>query len=191
MNSKLTKSRSGPASSPKFVFYRGHPYWLLWRGATKFGERSHLGFMDGSKTFWVASSEIKLPPELYRGFGVCLACGSGKTDTASRVAVKLAVEDYCDRSKKTRTWCREIVACDQRGGLSGRFLRGQIDLSEANNRGTCGVNKYFWLREGGVYEINEPIRKRRDDRYFCRVEDGEVVRIAVKEVAEWLEKHSE
>lgn len=38
--------------------YKGRTYRLLWTGPTKFGRRAKLGFMDGSKEFWVAAAAV-------------------------------------------------------------------------------------------------------------------------------------
>lgn len=38
--------------------YKGRNYRLLWSGKTKFGRRAKLGFMDGSKEFWVDESLV-------------------------------------------------------------------------------------------------------------------------------------
>lgn len=38
--------------------YKGRTYRLLWLGNTKFGSRARLQFMDGSKDFWVAGTEV-------------------------------------------------------------------------------------------------------------------------------------
>ncbi len=43
------------------VSYRGHNYKLLWRGKTKHGERAHLQFTDGSKSFWVDAALVEQP----------------------------------------------------------------------------------------------------------------------------------
>lgn len=40
------------------VSYKGRSYRLLWQGGTKYGERAHLAFMDGSKDFWVDAALV-------------------------------------------------------------------------------------------------------------------------------------
>lgn len=37
----------------KTATYKGRTYKLLFSGKTKFGNKAKLGFMDGSKEFWV------------------------------------------------------------------------------------------------------------------------------------------
>lgn len=38
--------------------YKGRKYRLLWIGSTKYGQRAHLQFFDGSKDFWVAAGLV-------------------------------------------------------------------------------------------------------------------------------------
>lgn len=38
--------------------YKGRTYNLLWQGATKYGQRAKLSFLDGSKEFWVDASLV-------------------------------------------------------------------------------------------------------------------------------------
>lgn len=56
----------------KFARYKGKTYRLLWRGKTAHGERAKLGFIDGSKEFWVDDSLIR---EVDADQGVCAECG--------------------------------------------------------------------------------------------------------------------
>jgi hypothetical protein len=41
------------------VRYRGHSYWLIWSGNTKYGHRAHLSFLDESKTFWCDADAVE------------------------------------------------------------------------------------------------------------------------------------
>lgn len=43
---------------PSSATYKGRKYKLLWVGDTKFGRRAHLGFWDGSKSFWVDATLV-------------------------------------------------------------------------------------------------------------------------------------
>lgn len=38
--------------------YKGKKYRLEFMGETKFGKRAKLGFMDGSKQFWVSAADV-------------------------------------------------------------------------------------------------------------------------------------
>jgi hypothetical protein len=40
--------------------YKGRKYRLLWMGQTKFGQRAHLQFFDGTKDFWVDASLVSV-----------------------------------------------------------------------------------------------------------------------------------
>lgn len=44
--------------SNRVAEYKGRKYRLLWSGKTKYGQRAHLEFFDGSKDFWVDASKV-------------------------------------------------------------------------------------------------------------------------------------
>lgn len=53
------------------AIYKGRPYRLLGSGKTKFGERAHLAFLDGSKDFWVSLGAVTLgAPQRASGSGI-------------------------------------------------------------------------------------------------------------------------
>ncbi len=56
------------------VDYKGHRYNLLWKGATKYGERAKLEFRDGTKQFWVDACLVSEPRQ-HTGRGTCEHCG--------------------------------------------------------------------------------------------------------------------
>jgi len=66
---------SSSTASNEFATYRGKTYKLLYVGKTKFGHKAKLAFLDGSKEFWVDSSDIS------RGGS---SGGSGRSSTARR-----------------------------------------------------------------------------------------------------------
>ena len=45
-------------ASSRSVGYKGRTYRLLFMGATKYGQRAHLQFSDGSNDFWVAADLV-------------------------------------------------------------------------------------------------------------------------------------
>lgn len=52
-------------ASQQVATYKGRTYKLLYLGKTKFGDKAKLGFMDGSKEFWVDAHLVttaKAPP---------------------------------------------------------------------------------------------------------------------------------
>jgi hypothetical protein len=40
--------------------YKGKKYKILYRGQTKFGNRTHLAFFSGEKDFWVPSENVQV-----------------------------------------------------------------------------------------------------------------------------------
>jgi hypothetical protein len=51
----------------KYANYKGKTYRCEYIGATKFGRRARLAFMDGSKEFWVDASLVTLVDGPSRG----------------------------------------------------------------------------------------------------------------------------
>lgn len=62
----------------KTTTYKGREYELLWEGKTKFGRRAKLGFLDGSKEFWVDADTL----------GGIAAPAKGKAPPYSRQSTK-------------------------------------------------------------------------------------------------------
>lgn len=44
----------------KMGLYKGKKYRVKFVGPTKFGQRAHLEFLDGSKSFWAAAELVQL-----------------------------------------------------------------------------------------------------------------------------------
>lgn len=60
--------------------YKGRKYRVLWSGPTKYGQRAHLQFFDGSRDFWVDAAAVTICPPRQRDGeddGVCAECGRG------------------------------------------------------------------------------------------------------------------
>jgi hypothetical protein len=69
----------------RIAIYKRRRYRLLWSGRTRYGERAHLEFMDGSKSFWAPADLVATRDEDGEaGSGGCVECG-----------------------KQTRGWCAE------------------------------------------------------------------------------------
>ena len=66
-------------STSKTAIYKGRTYRCLFIGATKYGRRAHLQFMDGTKDFWVDASLVSeggdSSSRSSRGGHVCAECG--------------------------------------------------------------------------------------------------------------------
>lgn len=85
-----------------------------------------------------------------------------------------------------RPWAAEIVGRDDRYGLERRFLDGKKDYRRANSIGSRGVYVYYRLEPGSVYEVNDLVSWSRSDRYFCRIDGGNLIRMTREEVEAWL-----
>lgn len=93
---------------------------------------------------------------------------------------------------KPSYWVAEILGSDKRYKWQRRFLRGKKDYSEANSKGSRGVYVYYTLESGHIYEVNECVTWKRNERYFCRVTlDGDIETINEDEVRECLKKELE
>lgn len=87
-----------------------------------------------------------------------------------------------------RWWVAKIAGRDQKYRYRREFLRGFKDYDRANSCGSRGVEMVYTLDQGCVYEVQSPQTWARNDRYFCRVDDGgEIQRITREEVDAWLD----
>lgn len=89
---------------------------------------------------------------------------------------------------KHREWCAEITGFDKKYKFSRLFLKGKVSYLESNSCGSRGVYSFYNLENNKIYEINSPISWKKDDRYFCIVENDRLNKITKDEVAEWLTK---
>jgi hypothetical protein len=91
-----------------------------------------------------------------------------------------------------RPWVAEITGPDERFGFSRRFLESKLSRTNANGSHTRGVDLWFVLDSGRVYEVKHSVSWTRSDRYFCTVTDsGDIKRITKSEVEQWLNDRSE
>lgn len=67
-------------------------------------------------------------------------------------------------------------------------LDGTFDYSEANSVGSRGVFIYYILQEGYIYHVSQPLNFKRHTTYFCRVENGETVKMDFNDVIKALVK---
>jgi len=91
-----------------------------------------------------------------------------------------------------RQWVAEItgLSATSKDKFNKHYLRGKIDYSKANSKGTRGVYAYYILEEGRLYEVNSPVAWKRDDHYYCTVKDGQIIRLTEREVQECLRNRS-
>lgn len=80
-----------------------------------------------------------------------------------------------------KEWVAEIKGRHPKYKLDREFLPAlKRDWSRSGKTGSTS----FELEEGKVYEVNEPWK----DRYFAKVENGEVIRISIEEVLTIIDK---
>lgn len=88
---------------------------------------------------------------------------------------------------RSKAWVARLTGLDDRYKFTREFVRGQKDYSQANSIGSRGVYIYYALTPG-VYEVNAPMSWSRTDRYFCRIKDGQAIRMTFEETVEWLQR---
>lgn len=81
------------------------------------------------------------------------------------------------RKTETKPWVSRVWM--GRRGMCREFINAARDWSQSP------VTFYFVLSDG-VYEVCEPIRSCKTERYFLLVESGEFRRIKSEELAECL-----
>jgi len=85
-------------------------------------------------------------------------------------------------------WVCEITGIDPQYKYKRVFVRGKKDYSSANSIGSRGIYRYFMLEENHVYEAFERTSWKSSRRYFCRAEQGDVIKMSEEEVLEWLKR---
>lgn len=90
-----------------------------------------------------------------------------------------------------KSWCAEITGPDPRYKFARRFLKANVDYSEANGVGSRGIFAYYNLEEGHIYDISSQINWKRVDRYYARAGKDRLVQMSEEEVRECLSAHSE
>lgn len=88
-----------------------------------------------------------------------------------------------------KPWVAEIAGVDSKFRFTRRFIPFRQDYSEANGVGSRGIYRYYLLESGKVYEVYAPTSWKAHDRYFCRVEEGRIVRMTEQMVMEFLAAH--
>lgn len=91
--------------------------------------------------------------------------------------------------KRRNPWVAKVSGTDKRYGFKREFISGKIQLKRANRAFTRGVELWFVLESGNVYEVSSPESWRYTRRYFCIVnENGDILHIKPSEVESWLKK---
>jgi len=87
---------------------------------------------------------------------------------------------------KPRAYVGQIMGHDGRRFLLA-YLQGNRDYARANSRGSRGIYISYLLAHGPIYKVSAPISWSTTDRYFCRVENGSIVKMTEAEVMQCLE----
>lgn len=85
-------------------------------------------------------------------------------------------------AQNRRPWVAQILRMNPDGSLDRWFVKGLKDYTDANSTGTRGIRLYFHLEPGHIYEVRHFTSWTAEDRYFCRVEAGRVVRLEPSDV---------
>jgi len=71
--------------------------------------------------------------------------------------------------------------------MARTFIESKLTRKRANGAHSRGVELWFVLESGHIYEVKQCVSWTRSERYFCVVSDaGEVNRITSEEVERWL-----
>lgn len=86
-----------------------------------------------------------------------------------------------------KPWVAELTGINEKFGYERTFLPANWDRRHANGTHSRGVELWFILESGHIYQVHVPTSWRNTARYFCTVSDaGEVVRINESLVQQWL-----
>jgi hypothetical protein len=86
-----------------------------------------------------------------------------------------------------RPWVARITGKDPKYGLRREFLPSNLQRKRQNSNASRGVELWFLLEAGQLYEVKHHVSWRTTDRYFCTAtESGEVKRLTTQEAEAWL-----
>lgn len=90
-------------------------------------------------------------------------------------------------SRPRKPLAAEITGKDPRFGVARKFLQPKWQRKNANGACTRGVELWFVLESGKLYEIKSPVSWKSSDQYFCTVlDDGSIKRLSKDEALKWL-----
>lgn len=92
-----------------------------------------------------------------------------------------------DRLGHQPAWVKRVSGLVPRG-LVEEFIQGNADYSNANSVGSRGICVFYLLKEDEIYHVSSPRNFKHCDTYFCRVENGEIIRMEFDEVIKELVK---
>ena len=93
-------------------------------------------------------------------------------------------------ARPRKPWAAEITGTDPRFGVARKFLQPKWQRKNANSAHSRGVELWFVLESGHLYEIKSPTSWKSSDQYFCTVlDDGSIKRLSKDEAMQWLKNH--
>lgn len=96
------------------------------------------------------------------------------------------------RARMRMPWVAEILGKQDKFGLARAFIHANWQRKRANGQHSRGVELWFILESGRLYEVKSPVSWRKSDRYFCAVtDDGDIKRLSKEDVEQWLSARSE
>lgn len=91
-------------------------------------------------------------------------------------------DDAKDFGMSPRNWVGQIIGISANGRWARAYLNGARDYSCANKTGSRGIIVTYLLERGLIYEVAQPITWSTTNRYFCRVDGQELVKMTENEV---------
>ena len=88
--------------------------------------------------------------------------------------------------KKHRDWVAKITGASEKYGFEREFLAPIKDYANSSSTMRRGVYVNYVIEDGYYYEVSAPVSWKRNDRYFCKSVNGEVIRVEREEIEEWL-----
>ena len=103
---------------------------------------------------------------------------------------RVVAETVVGRNPFTRKpWVAKITGFDFKYGYKREFINGKIQRLRSNAAGSRGIEIWFLLESGFVYQARHFTSWKSEEKFFCKVtEDGDIEKISQEEVDEWLRK---
>lgn len=90
--------------------------------------------------------------------------------------------------RMNRPWVAELRGLSLRYGYERQFLKAKADYKRANSKGSRGVQLWWTLESGRVYETRYRTSwKAWEHRFLAVTDEGDIKDLTEKEVRAWLE----
>jgi len=83
----------------------------------------------------------------------------------------------------------KIIGISPDGVLECKRMQGFRDYTYANSVGSRGIHIVYILSSGNLYFVSSPLSWKKIDQYYCRIKDGQIVRMNIHQVLAWLKNH--